>query len=217
MINYETVKTSPEDFRALVDFMQAFMRVNDPRFEADLLEILQTKVYYRPMALQSEGKLADKAFFVAKGLVFAFFYDQDQEIAAFRIFRAGEIALIPESFMNGKVAKYSLMVCADTRLLEISLEQMQLMYGAFPQAVMLALLIVADMFDKDVATKRMLLLGHKKRILRFYELYPELFGNMSFLFRDMYIARHLNMSPVTFSRLRSELFPGYPALSEKYW
>ena len=56
-------------------------------------------MYYRTQVIQYENKLADKAFFVAQGLVYAYFFYPDQEVVAFRIFKVGEIALIPESFM----------------------------------------------------------------------------------------------------------------------
>lgn len=210
MINSEEIENSRADFEALMDFMLGFMRVVDPGFEQELFGMLRTWVYYRPGMLQYEHKMADKAFFVAKGLVFAFFYNLDQEIVAFRIFKKGEIALIPESFISGQVAGYSLMVCADSRLMEISASQMGYVYEAFPQAVMLALKIVAGLFDKDVQKDKMLSLGKLESIRRFYELYPDLYGNTGMQFFDMYIARHLNMSPITFSRLRKELFPSYP-------
>lgn len=198
--------TATQDFTALMDFMTGFMRVTDANFEQQLRGLLKTKLFYKSIVIQAEHKLADKAFFVAQGLVFAFVYNKDQDIVPFRIFRAGEIALIPESFMNGRSARYNLMACADTRLLEISLTQMNGVYNGFPQAVMLALQIVAGMFEKDLEKQRMLILGRRQSIVEFYNRYPELLRKNTFLFRDMYIARYLHMNPVTFSRLKANLF-----------
>lgn len=207
---FEETSTSKDDLDALTDFLLGFIRIPNSNFQTNFLPTVRTWFCHRPMTLQYEHKLTDKAFFIARGFVFSYFYSNDQEIVAFRIFKEGEVALIPESFTSGNPALYSLMACANTRLLEISLTQDSYLYQLSTDGVIPVLQIVSLMFAKDVEKDKMLSLGRKESIRRFYELYPDLFGNTSFQFRDMYIARHLNMNPVTFSRLRSQLFPYYP-------
>lgn len=205
---FEELSTSREDFDALIGYLFAYRRLPELKFEEMLFGKLKTLVYHRPMILQYECKLVERAFFVARGFVFAFFYNQDQEIVPFRIYREGELALIPESVR--KNADYALMVCADTRLMEIPFDEVSELYRAFPWSLMAVLRVMVAGFRRDFDKSRMISLGHKESIRMFYELYGELFGNVSFRFRDMYIARFLNMNPVTFSKLRRELFPAYP-------
>ncbi|MEQ7802061.1 hypothetical protein ABDJ41_19855 [Pedobacter sp. ASV1-7] len=207
---FEEIDTPRKDFESLMGCLFVDRRLPDLGFEGVFFGMLKTLVYHRPMILQYERKAADRAFFVVRGFVFAFFYNQDQEIVPFRIFRQGELALIPEGIRENVPADYALMVCADTRLLEVSFEQMKELYQAFPWCLMAVLRVMATGFFRDFDKSLMISLGHKESIRRFYELYGELFGNVSFRFRDMYIARFLNMNPVTFSKLRRELFPAYP-------
>lgn len=210
MAYFDVVPTSREDFDALLKFTFDFSRIPDVKFEEHFFSLVRTLNYHRSEVLQYENKVSERAYFIAKGLVFAFFYNRDQEIVAFRIFKEGEVAMIPDSFMNGKVAEYSLMTCADTRLLEITRANAFDLYQTFPLMVMLTVQLLGDISIKDMDRDKVLSLGRKGSITRFYELYPELYGNTSFQFRDMYIARFLNMNPVTFSRLRRKLFPNYP-------
>jgi CRP-like cAMP-binding protein len=210
MALFDNIPTSTKDFEAILQCIENFSRISDSRFENELFSTIKTFVYHRPTILQYENKLSDKSYFVAKGFVFAFFYDENQEIVAFRIFTKGEVALIPDSFMNLRIAGCSLMVCSDSRLLEITHADALYLYETFPEIVMVTVQMLAEMNMKDVDRDKMLSLGKKGSISRFYELYPELYGNTTHQFRDMYIARYLHMNPVTFSRLRRELFPNYP-------
>ncbi|MFA4867838.1 MAG: hypothetical protein WC623_06565 [Pedobacter sp.] len=207
---FEGIPTSREDFEALMGCLFADRRLPEMGFEGRFFGMLKTLVYHKPMILQYERRAADRAFFVARGFVFAFFYNGDQEVVPFRIFREGELALIPEGIKENVASGYGLMVCADTRLLEVGFEQIRELYLAFPWFLNAVLRVVAGSFGADLDKSWMMALGNRESIRRFYELYGELYGNTVFQFRDMYIARFLNMNPVTFSKLRREIFPAYP-------
>jgi hypothetical protein len=207
---FDEIASSGEDFESLMGCLFLDRRLPDLGFEGAFFGVLKTLVYHKPMILQYERRAADRAFFVARGFVFAFFYNRDQEIVPFRIFRAGELALIPERIKENVASGYGLMVCADTRLLEVGFEQVRELYLAFPWFLNAVLRVVAGGFGCDLDKSWMIALGNRESIRRFYELYGELYGNSAFQFRDMYIARFLNMNPVTFSKLRREIFPDYP-------
>ena len=205
-LHFEEFPATFEDFQATMACLAAFLKVSDSRFEDTSRSRLITSVYHRPQIIQFEQKVADKSYYVKEGMAFAFYYNSNNEIVPFRLFKAGEMARVPESLHTGKPATYNLMACKNTRLVEMNQQGLQEIYAQFPEAVLLSLHITASVCEKDRLKDEMQGLDNKESIIKFYEVYPFLFRDTMLWFRDKYIAAYLHISPITFSKLKKKLF-----------
>lgn len=186
-------------------FLDSFKRIDDHTFRNSLDSEMEYEEYAEPTLLQAERKVANKAFFIHKGMAYAFYTDPAGARVPFRIFQKGEIALLADSFFNKRRSKTGLMACADTTLLSIDTISLRQIFARNPGASLLAANILSSIMDKD--RLRDILLGLKgiDRIREFYAQFPMLERENNLQFLDKQIAAYLHMNSVTFSRLKHEL------------
>ncbi len=179
--------------------------IDDVTFRNDLDAEMEFAEYQKPEVIQQENKVANKAFFVVRGMAYAFYRNPEGSQIPFRLFPKGEIALLADSFFNKRRAKTGLMACADTQLLSIDSIALKQVFAKYPGAVLLATNILSSIMDKDRI--RDILLCHKgiDRIREFYAQFPALSLENNLQFLDKQIAAYLHMSSVTFSRLKAEI------------
>jgi CRP-like cAMP-binding protein len=206
MKNLKTNLVTDEEFSHLSSFLDSFERISDRSFYHKLKEILDVAEFKHPKTIQHHLKNANKAFYISKGMVIAYYYNDDQEVIPFRIFLKGEIALIPESFMLEETARYSLMAMGNTKLLVISKANVYDLFYHYPQTVRLAIKIISSLFHKDLERDALMGNGHSTALEKFYHQYGDIISGNMMEFRDKYIAAYLHMSPITFSRLKKAFF-----------
>lgn len=164
--------------------------------------------YYssRSYILQEGGAVSDKCWFITEGLVVAYYYDHLNEPATFAIFVAGEIAILPDSYIEGQVSKCYLMACPDTHLLEINAADTKVIYELFPDTDKLNTLILAQQWKKFYQRDGLLRYKGKERIKQFHVAFPEVQGSgrKAPLIQKI-ICSYLIITEPSLSRLRKEI------------
>lgn len=159
--------------------------------------------------LQRQGEVNQKAWFVNSGMVIAYTHDHARHIAAHTIFKAGEIALIPDSFMTDKPSGDNLIACPDTQLIEIGRIDMQQIHIAFPETERLAKLVIAHQTAKIRRRDLLLRYKGKERILQFFRLFPQVQGpHKEIKLMDRLSASYLMITEPSFSRLLKKINTG---------
>jgi len=193
-------------FQNLLAFLNGFKRIDELTFRNDLNAVMEFSEYDHQTDIQHENKVADKAFFVVRGMAFAYYRDARGNQVPFRLFPKGEIALLPNSFFNKRRAKTGLIACADTELLSIDSLSLRKIFVKHPGAMLLTANILASIMDKDRIRNILLDMKGIEKVREFYHQFAALEAENEMQFLDKQIAAYLHMSPVSFSRLKAELY-----------
>jgi len=152
------------------------------------------------------GAVSDKCWFITEGLVVAYYYDHINEPAAFAIFEAGEIAMLPDSYIEGQVSECYLMTCPDTHLLEINTADIKVICELFPEAERLGVLILAQQWKKYHQRDGILRYKGKEKVRQFYVAFPEVEGSGGKIaLIQKIICSYLIITGPSLSRLRKEI------------
>lgn len=95
-------------YKRLFRYLACFVKIGEETFEQRLKEKLKARYCFHPALLQEEGCVRRYAHYVASGMVQAFYHDEARGEGTFRLFKAGEIALIEDSFMNQQPSRLTL-------------------------------------------------------------------------------------------------------------
>ncbi|WP_431293391.1 Crp/Fnr family transcriptional regulator [Pedobacter sp. P26] len=204
-MNTKKLRLPRTAFQNLLAFLDSFKRIDDHTFRNALDSEMEFAEFSTPTIIQPEHKVANKAFFISKGMAYAYYSDENGNKIPFRIFQKGEIALLADSFFNKRRAKTGLMACGDTAALSIESISLKQIFSKHPGASMLAANILSSIMDKDRLRNILLNLKGIDRIREFYNQFPMLENENKLQFFDKQIAAYLHMTSVSFSRLKAEL------------
>lgn len=137
-MNTNKLKLPRVAFQNLMAFLNSFKRIDDLTFRNDLDSEMEYAEYQKPTEIQQENKVANKAFFVVRGMAFAYYRDADGNQVPFRLFPKGEIALLADSFFNKRRAKTGLVACGGTQLLSVDSISLRQIFSKYPGATLLA-------------------------------------------------------------------------------
>ncbi|WP_348053090.1 cyclic nucleotide-binding domain-containing protein [Mucilaginibacter sp.] len=198
------------------DYLTSFHIIEDQDFNPKIAGIL-TGYWCNEgeEKLHHEREVCTKTWFITKGMIYLTFTDQDKGEVVLTLFRAGELAIIPDSFMNGKPATCNIMACADTELLEITKAGRNRIHQLFPQSLTLENAILAQIPEKGRERESLLCLDAEDRMVRFFELYPELHPyHKTVRMLDKHIASYLHIDKSHYSKYKNQ---HYPKKVEKSW
>lgn len=200
---------SAPSYRKLFDYLARFELIDDARFEQQLKEFLVGLwCDSGEEVLHHEGEICKKAWFISKGMVYLYFPDPQRDNAViFMIYREGEIAFIPDSFMNGNPSTCYVVACMDTELLEITKKQVELLHILFPQFLKLQIGILAAIVEKANERHVLHCLEPETRIRTFFEQYPELLPTKKTVkMRDKHIASYLRIDTSHYCKYKNKIF-----------
>lgn len=200
---------SEVSYQMLFDYLDSFLKIEYPDFRPHLKKTL---IGYwcknKEEELHSEGDVCKKAWFITKGMIYLYFIDQKKGMVVFMLFQHGEIAIIPDSFMNRQPSSCFIMACVDTEVLEISKSQLNQMRIAIPQILELEHKILANYPERGREREALLCLESTERIIAFFEIYTELHPyHQTVKMLDKHIANYLQISQFRYSRLKKALYP----------
>lgn len=207
---------SEASFQLFFDYLASFQVIEDQNFHPQIAGIL-TGYWCNEgeEKLHHEREICTKIWFITKGMIYLSFTDQDRGEVVLTLFRAGELAIIPDSFMNGKPATCNIMACADTELLEISKTGRNLIHRLSPQSLILENAILAQIPEKSREREALLCLAAEERLTRFFELYPELHPyRKTIKMLDKHIASYLHIDKSHYSKYKNQ---HYPKKAGKSW
>ncbi|MNK04804.1 hypothetical protein D3C87_226770 [compost metagenome] len=157
-----------------------------------------------PYLLKAD-EICDKCWFISKGIVFAFYYDQNHGFSVHTIFEAGEIAMLPDSFMTGEPGNVFLMACPDTHLLEINAVDVEDIYEQYPERERITEMILAYQGRKYQERDRLLRFIGKDLVIEFYRVFPGLQLTDKKMIMQKVISSYLMLSGPRLSKLRREI------------
>lgn len=146
-----------------------------------------------------------KCWFVNSGMIIALMGIGKRESLQL-IFKAGKLAILPDSFFLNQMPNCYFLACPDTHLLEFSHEDLKEIFAEFPEAKDLSHLILssntANYMEKAVLTQ----FPPKERIIEFHRRYPDTFGaNRKVKLQDRLQANYLDIDRSTYCRLQKQI------------
>jgi hypothetical protein len=155
--------------------------------------------------LLKAGEICDKCWFINKGIVIAYYYDHANGFSVYAIFEAGEIAMLPDSFMTGMHGNVFLMACPDTHLMEINAVDVEGIYERYPEIERITKTILAYQSRKYQERDRLLRFIGKDRVREFYRTFIGIqLGDKKKVMQKI-ISSYLMLTCPTLSRLRGDI------------
>jgi len=190
-------------FEKLIQYLKSIKKPLPDGLESYLEKVMTASLCLGTHVIHLEGAAIDKAYFISRGFMIAFYIDENGDEQVLDIFFAGEI-VAGNSFMNGKPAKYNLRIFKDAFVLEITHAQMEAGYASIEGMDELARLTLASFEDKKVEWNNAKKKGGEELVYFLYKNNLDLLppGN---IIKDSNLASHLGMSVDTLHRYRSSL------------
>jgi CRP-like cAMP-binding protein len=148
----------------------------------------------KPVRFEKEGKTPKNAYYVVRGFVVVFGYNDDTERYVFRIYRENTIVAM-DCFMRQQKSFYCIWGCKDTLLWSISAAHMDYIYENW--GLRSFALETASKHNAAKERSRASLLGIEDvemRVLEFYRRYKVLLPARNSPIRDACIASFLRIS-----------------------
>lgn len=150
--------------------------------------------------LTTVGQVADKLFYIAKGLLRSYYYLDDKEVTSW-IASERNFALSARSFLKQEPSSENIELLEESYLLFISYPDLQQLYTFHPVMNLIGRALSEKhllALDERIFSLRML--NAEERYYRFYQQYPEICARTPL----KHIASYLGLSRFTLSRLRSQ-------------
>lgn len=161
-------------------------------------QIIKEELYTRNEVILSPGQMANKLWFMEKGFAMQYSY-KDLDKRPYRFWQEGEVVVIISSFFGRIPSEVYIETQEASTLLAIKYEQIQSLFGRFPEIHKLVLSIIEDYHDN--AERRaldLLTLSAEERYLQLLKEIPCISQRTS----NDNIAAYLGVSRKTFSRIR---------------
>ena len=159
----------------------------------------------KPRVLETEGKVPGQAYYVVRGFVIVYGFDEKQDRYVMRIYRENTIVAL-NCFMKQTVSVYTIVACKDTLVWSITIGHMKQIYEDMPGMEKMALKTALEYSAaKEDARARLLALDIEDRVLQFYKRYKGLLPSRKSPIRDACIACFLNMSLAVLRKTRRKL------------
>jgi len=189
-----------DDLKGLFDFLEGFRDMPYLDFKAHVAKQLMGCYCKKQEVLHWVGRISRKAWFVKKGMVMIYVNGKDGKVVL-GFFKAGEIAVLPDSFKNEASSIYGLIAVAETELMEISKFQMNVIYELFPKSIDLEGRIFGSVVGKLALRAILIDLPAQERVDEFHRLFPETKGkNRTVKLLDKDKANYLKLGETYFSR-----------------
>lgn len=174
----------------------------DVKFETSLQLSILGFVANGNCILANAEERSKACWFINQGSVIAYYIDHNELIAVHTIFVAGEIAILPESFMANKNALSFLVACDGAELLKIPAKGLNKNYEHYPSMERLIRLVIAYQYNKPLEKDRILRYKGKQRVLEFCAKFPQinLPGKENKIQKKL-IASYLCLAPQSLSRI----------------
>lgn len=155
--------------------------------------------------LETEGKIPEKAYYVVRGFVIVYGFDQQLDRYVFRIYRENTIVGM-NCFIQQQLSDFTITACKETLLWSLTHVHLLQAYQEVPGMEQLALKTALAYSDhKESSRAALLVLETEEKILRFYQEYKGLLPARQSPIKDASISCFLDMSIITLRRTRDKL------------
>jgi len=180
-----------------LDRLSAFHQLSSDCRDS-IYAIIQEEIYTRNEVIVSPGQISSKLWFIEKGFAMQYTY-KDFDKRPYRFWQEGELVVNIAGFFGRIPSEIYIEILETSTLLAIKYEQMQSLFGMFPEIQRLAFLIVEDY--QESAEKRamdLLTLSAEQRYMQLLEDIP--FVEQKVPIDN--IATYLGISRKTLGRIR---------------
>lgn len=204
MIRKHTI--SEASFKMLFDYLASIFEMPYMDFQPHLRQKLVGYDCNGPEHLIWELDPVKKCWFIVKGMVMVYYSDFKKGTVVYQLFEAGEIAILHDEFVNGKLAESGMIAVAGSELLEITSRQMDVIHELFPKSMKLQNKIISGLSGKVRQREELLRMEARDKVKFFLKLYPQVKGKKRMVkLLDKDAASYLDMTEFTFSRLVKEI------------
>lgn len=148
----------------------------------------------------------DRCWFINSGMVIGLQMQNHKQMVVL-IFKAGEIAILPNTFFYNHMPHCTLVACPETHLLEISYPTIRKINALFPETVATTGKIACASYSNFIEKSELSSLPGKEAILEFHNRYPEVKGpDRKIKLLDIYQASYLGITNTTFSKLLKKVY-----------
>lgn len=200
----------PMNYKRLFAFLRALAEVPNQNFEPGLIQKLKGLYYEDGGEWFEEGKICEKAAFLTTGVAYGHYYDRILDQVVFKIFKPGELIINADSFFNNIPSNFSVSLCPGANLMYITQADLKDLFRDVPEVMGLVIKAVSALHRDTRERDEMLHLKGRKRIVRFFTIYPALLmpaRQARMMYKD--ISSYLHMSIFNFSKLIKKLFPQF--------
>jgi CRP-like cAMP-binding protein len=200
---------SEASYRMLFDYLASVFEMPYMDFQPHLRQKLVGYDCKAPEHLIRELDAVKKCWFIVKGMVLVYYSDLKKGTVVYQLIEAGEIAILHDEFVNGKLAESGMIVVAGSELLEITSRQMDEIHELFPKSMKLQNKIISGLSGKVRQREELLRMEARDKVRAFHKLYPQVKGKKRKVrLLDKDAASYLDMTEFTFSRLAKEMEEG---------
>jgi CRP-like cAMP-binding protein len=167
-----------------------------------LAEKIKTRQVTRKETILQAGHLSRHIYFIQKGLLRSFYYEDDHEISsAFML--EGDMLVSVQSFFYQAVSIESIQAIEESRLSYICYDELQFIFKQFKEANYIGRILMTR--NNIVSEQRLHCMRMKKAAARYQfmlKYYPQLILRVP----AKYMATYLGISEETLSRIRSRKY-----------
>lgn len=191
---------APECFDILFEYLKTINGQGPSgRFWELIVRTMQTMNVQAGEPLATHLGIPSACWFLARGMAMEYIYDDMGQKTPLRFFRKEPI--IPTGFVEQKTSPSNIEMTTPGTLLALSHRELQKLFRQSPEANEFFHFILADYARRGRERERLLLLPSDARIRYLHEKQQRLILTVP----GKHLARYLNMSPYTYSRLRNSL------------
>lgn len=203
----EKQNISESSYNELFSYLNSHHPIHHLEYYELLRETLIGRISFGYTRLTTPDFGNDKCWFINSGMIIGFQKESSRKVAVL-IFKAGEIAILPNSFFYDHSPFCWFMACPDTHLLEINSKDSQQRHHAFPEVRELSTKIGYSNLNNFMEKSELASLTGKEAILEFHARYPDTQGpSRKIKLLDAYQASYLTITPSTFSKLLKQIYP----------
>ncbi|KAA2244712.1 Crp/Fnr family transcriptional regulator [Chitinophaga agrisoli] len=168
--------------------------------KATISESLICKTFPKRFPLLEEGQVCKNIWFIKKGLVRAYYQQDDNEVTSW-FMKENDVIISVSSFFDQLPSHEYIKTIERTEVAYISYDKLEAIYGRFLEFNIVGRIITQKyytLWDKYIRDLRMQ--TSKERYLTFLQQYPDLVSRVP----AEYLASFLGMTASTLSRIKAE-------------
>lgn len=149
---------------------------------------------------------SDRCWFINSGLIMGIQNSNENRVVML-LFRAGDLAVLPDAFLNGQECQYILVACPDANFIEISRDTVLQLQALVSNPMEIVNKIACAPYKNYTEKVELTNMEGKAAILELHKRHPELKGPRKKAYlQDKYQAKYLGMNGGTFCKLKKEIY-----------
>lgn len=192
------------DLTLLFDYLSRYITLSN-ELKTYINNAIKIQRYGTSRTIVCLDEVPGHCWFILEGTAMEYKYDDFDNLIPLRFFRAGD-TILPSGFMKKKPAQTAIRILEETTALSSTYEELMDMMQQHPETYELLVLATEDYYLENTQEKEFIRrqTDSEERVLFFEDKYPEILQKVP----SKYIARYLQITPSTYSRIRRKFVRG---------